>query len=1093
MAGPARTATASVLFVDVVGSTEARSRVGEEAADALRRDTEHLLTEIVERHHGRVVKGLGDGVLASFDAAADAVGAGVAMQQEAPAGVQLRVGVSTGDVSFESGDVFGTPVVEASRLCAAARGEQILVADLVRALARGRGAHVFEAIGELTLKGLPEPVMACQVPWEPLVPVGGNGPPVPGPLIAGIRRTYVGRQDTLDKIGGAWQAVQAGTGSAALLLAGEPGVGKTRTAAELALQARAEGALVLYGTCDEGLSVPFQPFVEALEFHTVHDPAPVLGRLAGELTRLLPELAGRIPQLAAPVVSDPQTEEYRLFEAVTSWLVEASKSSGLVVVLDDLHWATRATLLLLVHALKGAAADPSARLLLVGTYRDTEVDRVHPLSAALADLRRLPSVARVDLSGLSRDEVVAFAENAAGHPLDQIGQRLVEAIYAETDGNPFFIGEVLRHLVETGQLQLVEGRWEVTDPDHVLVPEGVRDVIGRRLGRLSETANRVLAVASAVGRDFDLEVVGSVVDVDENAVLDGLDEACRARLVEETGPDRFRFAHAMVRDTLYAELSSTRRRRLHTRIADVLEKVRPHDATALAHHMLEAGPTGGHSDRAVSFLLAAAEQALAARAPAEAEACYAQALELLDDAELPDPVARVEAMCGLGEVQRHQGNPAFRRTLLDAGNSALAIERTDLTVRAAVANFRGMQSVIGAVDRERVGLLERAIAAVGDLRSTDVALLYATWAVEVNEDPSVPCERRLELADRAVAIAREMGNDRVLAEVLMRTSTAALVPERWASAVARATEAVTLADAIGDPSLRAMTRLFGMSAHLGVGDVDTARSLIEQATAIAAADCPPYFSMIVRYSSVQLLAYDGRLDEAERSYHRVAEFGRDIGSADIEQWAWVGVVNIEALRGRRGDRVDDILIQADDNPGSLGWRTGAVRALAIAGRHEEARRMLVEHQLDRPAAFAPHQFSFTSWTQLGIVAMRLGDAALGSEVETLLRPYQDLWSHHLVFYDGPISWFLGAAVAAQGRWPEAVALFDLADRALADAGLEPFRPVVAIDLARTLAASGDPEDRRRAREVAERERAAATARGLDRLSAQFDAVLARLT
>ncbi len=1102
-----RTVTASVLFVDVVGSTELRARLGEEAADEVRRDLDRRLAVLVDRHHGRVLKGLGDGVLAVFDAAVDAVDAGVAIQQHAELdgrrdlgpnpgrSVALRVGISTGDVSFEAGDVFGTPVVEASRLCAAAQAGQVLVADVVRSLARGRGAHHFEPVGELPLKGLPDPVAACQVLWEPLAAApmpGGAEVPMPGLLAGGAPTAYVGREEILDRIGAAWARVRGGGGCEAVLLSGEPGVGKTRTAAEVAQRAHLLGALVLYGSCDEGLSVPFQPFVEALEFHTAHDAAPALGRLAGELVRLLPELEQRVPGLAAAVSSDPQTEEYRLFEAVASWLIEASHRCGLVVVLDDLHWATRATLLLLVHLLKGAAADGSARLLVVGTYRDTEVDRVHPLSSVLADLRRLQGVERFDLGGLSSAEVLALAETAAGHELDGDGRRLTEAIYAETDGNPFFVVEVLRHLVETGQVRLVEGRWQVIDPERVLVPEGVREVVGRRLGRLSESANRVLSVASAVGRDFDLELVGTVVDLDENVILDGLDEACRARLVEETGADRFRFAHAVVRDTLYRELSSTRRRRLHHRVTDALEKLRPHDAAALAHHALEAGPAGGDVTQAVRYLLAAAGQATAAGARAEAEVCYRQALELLDDDDQADSALRMELLCGLGETQRDQGDPAFRQTLLDAGWAALSAGRVDLAVRAAVANFRGLTSILSSVDRERVTLLEAILGSLGDEPSAGAALLHATLAAELAYDTELPVERRLDLTDRAIDMARSVGDDRVRAEVLIRTAIAAAVPETWETQLARSTEAVSLADATGDPTLRALARTMAMSPWMVVGDFDRARRLTSEAVEISQHDCPPFVTLVARWVPLQFLAYDGDLDGFEAANNEMFAATQQVAFPDGQQWWGANAACAAVLRAEEGDLADLVGGLVDEYPGSMGWTVAHAQFLALAGRTEEARRVLSDSGLRRPAALPRDHLTLNTWGNLGRCALHLEDPELGAAAEEVLRPYQHQWPHFVLLTLGPVLSPLASSVAAQGRWDEAIELFDAADAVMAERGLTLFRLLAWRYQARGLAASSSPAHIERCRQVAERALRQATERGLDRLAGEFEGILAGL-
>lgn len=1088
MAGEARTATASVLFVDVVGSTETRARLGEEAADTVRRDTELRLNEIVERHRGRVLKGLGDGVLAVFDAAADAVGAGVAMQQQAPPDVRFRVGISTGDVSFEAGDVFGAPVVEASRLCGTAQEGQILVADLVRSLARGRGGHVFEPVGELELKGLPEPVPACQVSWT-FMPATAGSLPLPGLLTMGPRRAYVGRSDVLARLAEMWQGLSRG-GCAAALLAGEPGVGKTRTASEIAELAHADGAVVLYGSCDEALSVPFQPFVEALDFHTTHELGANLGRLPGELSRLLPELAQRIPGLPSAVVSDPATEEYRLFESVASWLSESSRGRGLVLILDDLHWATRGTLLMLLHTLKHARVVTDARLLLVGTYRDTEVDRVHPLSAVLADLRRLPVVKRVPLTGLTRDEVVTFAEAAAGHELDADGYRLADAVFAETAGNPFFITEVFRHLVETGQIRLAEGRWAVAEPDHVEVPEGVRDVIGRRVGRLSDNANRALAVAAVLGREFDLELLGWVTDLDEAVLLDAVDEACRARLAEEIGRDRFRFAHAVVRETLYDELSSTRRRRLHRQATEVLAKIRPHDATALAYHAVEAGPVGGDVTAALAYLMAAAEQAVAARALADAAVCYRKVLELVDEHGAPEEQIRVEAMCGLGEAQRDQGDAEFRSTLLQAGWAALSAGLVELAARAAIANQRGFASVISGVDEERVELLNAVLEALGAEQSARTAMVLATLGEELLYDSSQR-ERRLDLADRAVAMAAELGDPRTEAAVAIRCFDVGNVPERWAEQPARLAALTEIADFTGDPILRSLARHWAAYASVGVGDLTHARRTYEEAAAIAETDGRPSFALLGQWMLVQFLAYDGDVAGAERAAALLHERARRVGWEDADQWYGAARQAIGWAQGRTHEAADLIGALADANPGYPGWRFGQAEALCRAGRLDEARAIVERYGLNRAGAVPWDHFSPLAWTSAACAAFFLADAEFGALAEESLRPYADFWAHCGMWITGPTTWTLALAVAAQGRWREAAVLFEAAEAVLESHGLVGHRLQVTGDLIHALLARGDGKAAVRARDLAQAARAEAAERGLMVLVARFDALLAQ--
>jgi hypothetical protein len=378
-------------------------------------------------------------------------------------------GVAVGDATLEGGDVFGTPVVEAARLVAAARPGQILVTAVVRVLAGSRCAVPFTDIGPLQLKGLAAPMAVCDVAWEPVMAAAAL--PLPG-LLAQAGRIFVGRDEELRRLLGLWKEAAAGE-RRLVLLGGEPGVGKTRLAAQLAGTVRESGGVVLAGRCDEDLGVPYQPFVEAFRHYVGRATDRRLGRHAGELTRLIPELAQLVAGLGEPLQSDPETERYRLFDAVADWLADVSVDAPVLLVVDDLHWAAKPTLLLLRHVLRFSGP---LRLLVVATYRDSDVGWGHPLSELLADVPRLEGAERLPLIGLGVSAVAAFLEQAAGHALDEDGDDLARTVWRETEGNAFFVAEVVRHLNESGAFHQLDGRWVLAAPIEDLgIPEGVWD------------------------------------------------------------------------------------------------------------------------------------------------------------------------------------------------------------------------------------------------------------------------------------------------------------------------------------------------------------------------------------------------------------------------------------------------------------------------------------------------------------------------------------------------------------------------------------------------------------------------------------------
>jgi tetratricopeptide (TPR) repeat protein len=480
--------------------------------------------------------------------------------------------------------------------------------------------------------------------------------PAAGRLVWG---QFIGRVEELAALRAAIEAALRGQASLVMLV-GEPGIGKTRLAEAAGEYARRRGVQVLVGHCYEGEAAsPYSSFVEAIREHVSTRPDDVLkaemGDGAGIVAKLVPEIRKRISDLTPLPPADPTDERMRLFDSVVSWLTNASKANPIMLVLEDLHWADQASLQLLQHL---ARRFKGSRLVVVGTYRDVEVDRSHPLSAMLAELRRERLYERAFLRGLSEPEVkelieaISQQEVAAGP-----GEEFVRAIVRETEGNPFFIEETLRHMVEIGSLFRREGRW-VTDVKSIAeigVPEGVREVIGRRLSHLSEATNRVLEAAAVLGREFEFEVLGRMNEKGDNPAWPAVEQGLGNRLVLESRGSRgpcYTFTHALVCQTLVEGLSLPRRQQLHLKAAQAIETVHernlePHVA-ALANHY-RMGGASADAERTIDYSIRAGRAAYALFAYEKAGAHWRAALELMDERGGGDRKLRAELLRLLGD------------------------------------------------------------------------------------------------------------------------------------------------------------------------------------------------------------------------------------------------------------------------------------------------------------------------------------------------------------------------------------------------------------------------------------------------------------
>jgi DNA-binding SARP family transcriptional activator/RecA/RadA recombinase len=535
----------------------------------------------------------------------------------------------------------------------------------------------------------------------------------------------VGREAQLAALDKALSGAPAGRGRL-LLVAGEPGIGKTRLAEEAARRAASQGLQVAWGRCFEGEGAPaFWPWVQiARELLAGVEPEELhrlLGPSSAELSQLLPELKELVPGLEAPPVVDLAAARFRLYQAVTRVLGRLAEVRPLLVVIDDLHWADVASLQLLTFL---AAELRDARLVVIGTYRDVEAVAGQPLADTLGALARAPVVERIPLGGLEKAEVGRLIATTTG---TRPAERLVQAVHDRTEGNPFFVTELLRLLESQGRLEADDA----TAAARQAIPVGVRDVLQQRLARLPEQTNAVLLAAAVIGRSFDLNLVEAVTQLDDERALDAVEAGVVAGLVveDETPVGRYRFAHALVRETLYEQLSRARRARLHARVAEALVgrhgPDHPEHALELAHHQWAAVPVTG-ADAALPNVLAAADHAMARLAYEQAEQQLRRALELLGS--LPPSVERTRRELGiqvrLGNLLDELGSPgAPEAAAVFARAGELAAEAADdPAALPALAGLHGVYSARAEHHRARE-LAERVLD--GAQRSDDPQALLA--------------------------------------------------------------------------------------------------------------------------------------------------------------------------------------------------------------------------------------------------------------------------------------------------------------------------------------------------------------------------------
>ncbi len=844
-------------------------------------------------------------------------------------------------------------------------------------------------------------------------------PPLPGRLSLKARTGFAGRVAHRQLLNRHFQ--ESTNLPRVALLSGEPGIGKTRLATWAALAAYEAGATVLLGRCDEDISVSYQPWIEALSHLVLHAPQQVLvdvgDRQLADIAGLAPRLIERFAMLGDRVTTDSETDRHRLFSSVVSLFKHASAERPIVLLFDDVHWADKPSLLLLRHLLQSSSP---MRLQVIVTFRDAYVEASSALADFLAAMHRENFAERLQIDGLLENEIVELIEEAAGQSLDIDGVALARILRRETDGNPFFVGEMLRHLVETGvTISRPSGRGSnvgskvganvgsnVGDLLEAGLPQSVREVVNQRVARLGLNSQHVLRLAAVIGREFDVDLLVAVARMTEGEVLDILERAQTASLVQEVGTDtsRYTFVHALIDQTLYESIGTARTRLAHRQIAECIElfaeQGTPVVVSELAHHWMNGG-RASDSHKMVTYARAAGDVAVSALAPDEAARWYAEALEVLDREPTPDHQTRTELLVSLGSTQLQDGE----HRLQEAAELALRHGNADGLADAVLADVRGWRPRLGLVDNDRIGLIEAALAGAGDHDSARRARLLKVYALELAHaaDP-LKC---WALDEEAVNMARRVGDQKTLLHTLIRKHTGFWAPDSLSHRLETSREAVALAKQVGDPASTYWANSDLVEAAIGAGSrSDFDEAALAKAEAADQLGHQPGIDWLVSAFNAQHSLLRGRFDEAE--HYAQCTFEQAALTAGGRNADVLLAVQLATIWFQTGDDHDIVsrLFETVERKQLDFLRALLVRALARNNRLEEATEIFAaEFRVSIPTVW--NHYWLTTTCYWADAAVHLGHTEGAELLYERLLPWQSQIAVSTSVIESSVSLYLG--------------------------------------------------------------------------------------
>jgi DNA-binding winged helix-turn-helix (wHTH) protein/tetratricopeptide (TPR) repeat protein len=841
----------------------------------------------------------------------------------------------------------------------------------------------------------------------------------------------VGRQREIKALQVGLADAVAGRGRLVLLV-GEPGIGKTRLAEEFATYAYQHNVRVLIGRCYEGEGAPaFWPWIQIVRSYVrTREPAAlqaVMGSGAADIAAVVPAVQQQLPDVSPTPALESKQAQFRFFDSFTTFFKTVATEQPLLLMLDDLHWSHPSSLLLLQFL---ARELQDARILVVGTYSALALGQRHPLMHTLGGLVRTGMSQHLTLRGLSEQDVAQFMESTTGQ---QPPEALVTLVHRKSEGNPFFVKEIVRLLDSEGHL------WGSTvgASGDLTLPQEVHEVIGRRLAFLSPPCARVLSMAAVIGREFDLDVLEPLSDLSGDLLLTVLEEAVTTHLVEEVPGTvgRYRFTHTLIHETLYDRLMTVRRVQVHGQIGTMLEalhKAKPEShLDEIAYHFCEAAASGADDIvlKAIDYAVRAGKQDTTMLAYEDAVEHYERALRVLERRQPVDEGQRGELLLALGAAQMRAGDTLQAWTTLQhAADLGKRLESPELLARAALSLSSDIAAggvVSGFVDAPRADLLEEALYAIGEADSTLRAGVMSRLAVTLYY--TADAARAVTLSQQAIDMAARLDDTAAQLEALNSRHWTLFGPEHLEDQLAVATAMVRLAETAGDREMALLGHRWRLIDLLALGDMAAVEA--ESATYARLTDelrLPYYRASTTLFMAMRALLA-GRFEEGEGLMRQALAVGQQAQPEHATQAFRLQMFYLRAQQGRLQELEDDVKGYAAQSPGLPGWRCALALLYSELDRKAEARSVFADLAMHDFTDLPRNGYWLIGMAYLAQICAYLGDARRAAMLYALLHPYagRNALVGSVACY-GSVSHCLGLLAVTQRRWEHAIEHFEAA-------------------------------------------------------------------